>query len=67
MVTALDPTRVTSYAVRQALIESIPHVPRRETWRLSYLATLLQTSGEAYYARKDTGLIITLIESLCFS
>ena len=65
--TALDPTRATSFAVRKALIEGTPPVPGREKWRLSYLGTLLQTRGEAHYAGKDTGLITTLIDSLCSS
>ena len=65
--TALDPMRVTSSIVRQALIEGIPPVPGREHWRLGYLGTLLQTRGEAHYAGKDTGLITTLIDSLCSS
>ena len=65
--TALDPMRVTSSIVRQALIEGIPPVPGREHWKLGYLGTLLQTRGEAHYAGKDTGLITTLIDSLCSS
>ena len=65
--TALDPTRATSAAVRQALLGVIPPVPERENWRLSYLASMLQTRGEAHYAGKDTALLTTLIDSLCSS
>ena len=65
--TALDPIRVTSAEVRQAVHGIIPPVPERESWRLSYLASLLQTRGEAHYAGKDTALLTTLIDSLCCS
>ena len=65
--TSLDPTSVSSAAMKQVLVRGIQAVPDRDKWRLGYLGSMLQTRGEAYYAGKDVELLTSLIDSLCSS
>ena len=65
--TGLDPTKVTSCAVKQQLVRKTPAVPERDRWRLGYLGKMLEARGEAFYAGKETELLSILIDSLCSS
>ena len=65
--TGLDPTKATSWAVKQQLVRKTPAVPERDRWRLGYLAKMLEARGEAFYAGKETELLSILIDSLCSS
>ena len=39
--TGLNPTRVTSAAIKQALVGGLPPVPERDNWKLDYLGSML--------------------------
>ena len=65
--TSLNPSLVSSQAIKKAMVKAISPVPVTDSWRLPYLDKLLSARGEASYLGEDTAMLTSYIDSLCSS
>ena len=63
--TGLNPLKISSVKLREALACQVSTVPEVDRWRVSYLAKLLEARGQAYYEGSDVQDWTALIDSLC--
>ena len=64
-LSGLDPWCCTSKQVKTVLMDSLSEVPDLDTWRLPYLAKLLEQRGELHHEMVDTSQLTELIDSIC--
>ena len=62
-----DPWTISPGALRSALTSQKAEVPQEDSWRLPYLARLLEERGQLYYDCKETKGHSALIDSLCIN
>ena len=65
--TKLNPWTASPLQIKQVLVEGEPQVPEQDTWRLPYLAKLLDTRHSMELQLQDTKKINELINPLCSS
>ena len=63
--TKTDPWVEKTWKVRKILDENISEIPNRDTWRLPFLARLLEERQQLHYQAADEVDAQAIIDSLC--
>ena len=61
----LDSWSSSSKGVKSKLEARVSVVPDHDTWRVPYLARLLEQRGELHHEMLDTSVLTELIDSIC--